>query len=109
LLTPALDHNTKQESTEDDLRKRKEHQIAKDNIKVNKGRKTYFYKIDELVLVENPIPDKLDTRWLGPYPISRTTEKGYVYAKINNQEQRINIKRIKPFLTGEAYHGQDLV
>ncbi|KAF9752782.1 hypothetical protein NGRA_3410, partial [Nosema granulosis] len=81
---------------------RKRKQALKDLKSRNKRRIKIRYKRNQKVFVKNPTPAKMDQRWSGPFPISKVcTFKNYVVVKTPEGHSRINLKRLKPFNTGE--------
>ncbi|KAF9758242.1 Transposon Tf2-6 polyprotein, partial [Nosema granulosis] len=80
------------------VKEKKTKRSMNDQQKKNSKRIEYTYMVMQDVLIKNPFPDKLDTRWEGPYKITKVeAEKNYVIVKVKENEQRINIKRVKPF------------
>ena len=66
--------------------------------KANHHRVSYDYRVGERAYLKNDKAKKLESLWLGPYPIERVHVNGNVTLRISqNVTDRVNIRRIKPF------------
>ncbi len=69
----------------------------------NKKASPYNYVPDQLVYldVQNFLGRnrKLAPKWMGPYPISKVFDAGVVQLKLNNRQLRVNVSRIKPYIS----------
>jgi len=73
--------------------------IDKNLRRLNLARRHHDYAVGEEILVLAYDPAKLDPRAEGPYVIHQVHAKGMVsYFKTPHVLERINIRRIKPFL-----------
>ncbi|KAF9760652.1 Transposon Tf2-9 polyprotein [Nosema granulosis] len=79
------------------IKSRKEKRSQDDLEKRNKLRTYIEYKKGDQVLIKTPFPDKLDTRWKGPFAIVEVSHKNYLLVKIRGETIRVNVKRTKPF------------
>ena len=82
-----------------DLRQK---QIDKRLLSANRKRIFRDWKVDEQVLVRNAITaaDKLKPTYKGPYGIIQVHTNGNVTIQHNNGvQERINIRRLKPFVS----------
>jgi len=67
----------------------------------NQRRIDHDFAVNELILKKNILgfSDKLKPAWQGPYPIERVHTNGTVTIRLTpNATERINIRRIKPFV-----------
>ena len=81
------------------VKKRKAKMLLQSNASENKKRLKYSYQKGQKVLIVNKdIKRKLSCPTFGPYTISEVhPDTGNVTIKKGSVEQRINIRRIKPF------------
>lgn len=83
------------------VRERKRDQQVKDNVRENKKRTDYKWKVGDLCLIVTK-PDErkgklLDHEHRGPYEIVKVNENGTVKIRCANFEETINIRRLDPF------------
>ncbi|KAG0420421.1 Transposon Tf2-6 polyprotein [Dictyocoela roeselum] len=65
---------------------------------INKNRKDFDFKIDDMVLHKNHLKGKLESKYEGPYLITRVfNNKNIVEIEKQNGLFRVNIKNIKPY------------
>ena len=79
----------------------------KSNIKINKNRIKYFYKIDDMIYTKNIIRNKLDEKWLGPFKIIKIGKNENTF-KIDmiDKVRWTNLKQIRPSFEGAECHGK---
>ena len=83
-----------------DIRKRKQSIINKNNIQENKKRRQYQYSAGDKVLVEARITDKYsEPIWNGPYLVTKVHDNGTLRLQRGVVSETVNIRRIKPYLT----------
>jgi hypothetical protein len=64
----------------------------------NKRRIAFDYHVNQLVLLRDPDPRKLDPPYYGPFPITQVFTNGTVTVQVRpGVQERINLRRIKPF------------
>ena len=89
-----------------ELLTRKQDEIDKGNIKENKGRRNFDYKVGDLVLILNKatFKGKLEPQTLpeGPWKVLQVHTNGTVSILRNLYVERINIRRIRPFFSQES-------
>jgi hypothetical protein len=82
------------------ITKHRESLINNALIRANKGRWSYDYEVDQLVLRKIPDPNKLEPRWEGPYKIMQVHTNGTVTIRLTpTSTERLNIRRVKPYRT----------
>ena len=84
------------------LQQTRQQQIDLRLLKTNQRRRPHDWQVGEQVLVRNQIGpgDKLKPTYRGPFPIIRVHANGNVTIRQPNQvQERINIRRLKPFRT----------
>jgi hypothetical protein len=82
----------------DRIKKRKQDIINKSNIKENKSRIPYEYKVGDQVLLETSgILWKLSTPRTGPYSVTQVYNNDTVQIQKGIVTERFNIRRISPF------------
>ena len=83
-----------------DIRKRKQSIINKNNIQENKKRRQYQYSAGDKVLVEARITDKYsEPIWNGPYLVTKVHDNGTLRLQHGVVSETVNIRRIKQYLT----------
>ena len=69
----------------------------------NKKASPYNYTLNQLVYldVQNFLGKnkKIAPRWMGPYPITKLFDAGVVQLQLNNRQLRVNVSRIKPYVS----------
>ena len=83
------------------IKNRKQQVIDKSNVRENSKRVPYNYKVGQKVLIVNSdIQRKLDCPTQGPFEVLAVhPENGNVTLKRGCVEERINIRRLKPYLS----------
>jgi len=80
------------------LQQKRQLLIDEDLRKANQKRHDHDYQPHDLVLILERDADKLDAKASGPFEISRVHTNGTVTIQVRpNVQQRINIRRIKPY------------
>lgn len=80
------------------IRKRKQLKIDESNMRENKNRVEYDYKIGDFVLIsDKDIKRKLDCPTKGPYKINEVHSNGTLLIQRGAVEERINIRRCTPY------------
>jgi transposase InsO family protein len=68
----------------------------------NHRRVSHDYQIGERVFLKNEQAKKMESMWLGPYPIEQVHANGNVTLRISqNVTDRVNIRRVKPFRSAD--------
>ena len=80
------------------LQRRRQELIDQRLLVANTKRYSYDYAVGDEVLKLTPLPDKLEPRATGPFPIVRVHANGTVTITTSpGVEERINIRRLKPY------------
>ena len=83
------------------LREKKRNQQAKDNLRENKKRVAYQYKIGEKYLIVTKPGERLGKlirfHHKGPYVVTKVNNNGTIKIKCRNFEETINIQRVTPY------------
>ena len=83
------------------IRARRQAQINADNRRENSRRIKHTYEVGELVAKRRPgILPKLSRRWDGPYTVTKVWSNGTVSISKGATTERLNIRRIKPYIDG---------
>ena len=81
------------------LRQRKQQLIQNNNKRENDNRIPHEYKIgDKILLLKPGINPKLATPQLGPYKVLQIFTNGTIRIQRGCVSQRVNIRRVTPFL-----------
>ena len=78
----------------------RQRQIDHRLLRTNQRRRPHDWKVGELVMVAESLSpgDKLKPAFTGPFPIIQTYTNGNVTVRHNNfVEDRVNVRRLKPF------------
>lgn len=74
--------------------------VIRNAYRQNLHRREYTYHINDLILILEHNPSKMEARYHGPYPIQQVHNNGTVtILRQPNITERINIRRIKPYYT----------
>jgi hypothetical protein len=80
------------------LQQKRQLRIDDNLLRANNKRRSHDYQPGEKVLMIDEQADKLDAKFIGPYPITKIHTNGNVTLRIKpNVLRRINIRRIKPY------------
>ena len=90
----------------DTIRRRKEEQVARDNVRENKTRKPHTYNVGDHVIIRNDSTrdPKHSRRSYGPYRIHQVRNNGTLVIEKGNYLETVNIRRVAP----SPYHGGEL-
>jgi len=82
------------------IKKRKQTLINKNNQRENKRRRKYEYSVQDKVLIEARTSDKYSKpTWQGPYVVVRVNNNGTLRIQKGAVHETINIRRVKPYVT----------
>ena len=85
----------------DQLWERKTNQHLKENLRENKSRSNYKYKIGGKVLILTKTTERggklMDFAHKGPFEILELFDNGTIKIKRNNFQEIIHIRRVRPF------------
>ena len=84
------------------IKKKRQENMLKNNIKENKSRIEHVYKVGDKVLIvklrdQRSTDPKLSKPTEGPYTINRVHRNGTVTIDRGQYEERIHIRRLKPY------------
>jgi len=72
--------------------------INEDLRRANNARLSHDYQVNEMVMIKEPDPSKMEAKSRGPFQIVRVHANGTVTLQTKpNVTERINIRRIKPY------------
>ena len=79
------------------IKQRKQRLIDKNNEAENRKRKEYTYKEGEKILLRRGTENKMEVPYEGPYEIIKVNDNGTVKLRLENTQETVNIRRIKPY------------
>jgi len=80
------------------IAQRKQERINENNLRENRTRLKYDYKVGEKVLLNKPgIRNKLSSPRTGPYVITKVYTNGTLTIRKGPVSQRVNIRRVTPY------------
>ena len=89
------------------IQQSKQDRIYQSNLRENSKRIPHQYQVGDQVLIQRPgIGNKLSTPRHGPYPIVQVHTNGTVDIRNGPVQQRINIRRITPYIERTATIGK---